>query len=557
MQDGPPVDWSSVIGMKFPNGNILAQTDSVMGTWSFGYDSLNRLTSAQNTAVSSTSSSYAGAYGCWTYDSFGNRWREAFSTATTTPCASGANDNMLSTSRTYNSLNRDTGLTYDGAGNVKADLLNQYLYDGEGRLCAVKNSNSSYTQYVYDAKGRRVAKGALSAWPTSCNAPTAANGFTLNSQYLLNLDGEAVTELNGAGAWQHSNVHAGGTLATYASTASAVNFQFTDPLGTRRVLADATGNVLQTCLSLPFGNGESCPATPTEQLFTGKERDGESGNDYFGARYYSSSMGRFMSPDPNNAGADINNPQSWNMYSYALNNPLINTDPTGLDCVYMNDNNDGVESIDHNSNSGECGDNGGTWRDGWVGSGQVSVGQNGNVNIGPVGKACIQAAFRGMIAHTEGTDSLPNGGYGSLAQGGTVSSAPPGMSDLVGMSSSDVALDPSTLSGHPNIMVHLPRRDGSFIPTSAFGRYQIMARTAAGYGFTDFSPSGQDAAANTLMDKRHMISPAMNGDLSGAISRGANEWASLPGNDYGQGGKSMADAQAAYNQSMASAPECQ
>ena len=57
--------------------------------------------------------------------------------------------------------------------------------------------------------------------------------------------------------------------------------------------------------------------------FTGKGRDTESGNDYFGARYYASSMGRMMSPDPGNAGADLTNPQSWNMYSYALNNPLF------------------------------------------------------------------------------------------------------------------------------------------------------------------------------------------------------------------------------------------
>ena len=64
--------------------------------------------------------------------------------------------------------------------------------------------------------------------------------------------------------------------------------------------------------------------------YTGKERDSESGKDYFGARYYASSMGRFMSPDPGNAGADITNPQSWNMYSYVLNNPLTNIDPTGM-----------------------------------------------------------------------------------------------------------------------------------------------------------------------------------------------------------------------------------
>jgi RHS repeat-associated protein len=74
--------------------------------------------------------------------------------------------------------------------------------------------------------------------------------------------------------------------------------------------------------------------------FTGKERDNESGLDYFGARYYGSSMGRFMSPDP--LGGHMENPQSFNKYSYALNNPLTNTDPTGLDsylqCTQGKDN---------------------------------------------------------------------------------------------------------------------------------------------------------------------------------------------------------------------------
>jgi RHS repeat-associated protein len=62
----------------------------------------------------------------------------------------------------------------------------------------------------------------------------------------------------------------------------------------------------------------------------GKERDTESGLDYFGARYYGSNMGRMMSPDPGNIGANPANPQSWNMYSYSLNNPLTMTDPSGL-----------------------------------------------------------------------------------------------------------------------------------------------------------------------------------------------------------------------------------
>ena len=51
--------------------------------------------------------------------------------------------------------------------------------------------------------------------------------------------------------------------------------------------------------------------------FTGKERDSESGNDYFGARYYASSMGRFMSPDPKIMTArHLANPQKWNKYAY-------------------------------------------------------------------------------------------------------------------------------------------------------------------------------------------------------------------------------------------------
>jgi len=103
--------------------------------------------------------------------------------------------------------------------------------------------------------------------------------------------------------------------------------------------------------------------------FTGKERDSESGNDYFGARYYGSSMGRFMSPDPSGLLAQKpQDPQSWNLYAYARNNPLINIDPTGLDCIFANNAGNGVESIDHNSNAGECGskDVGGTWVAGYV-----------------------------------------------------------------------------------------------------------------------------------------------------------------------------------------------
>jgi RHS repeat-associated protein len=65
--------------------------------------------------------------------------------------------------------------------------------------------------------------------------------------------------------------------------------------------------------------------------FTGKERDAESGLDYFKYRMYSSNMGRWMSPDPSGlTHADLGNPQSLNLYNYVGNNPLSRTDLDGL-----------------------------------------------------------------------------------------------------------------------------------------------------------------------------------------------------------------------------------
>jgi RHS repeat-associated protein len=67
------------------------------------------------------------------------------------------------------------------------------------------------------------------------------------------------------------------------------------------------------------------------QQFTAKERDIETGLDYFGARYYGSMMGRFTSADPLIASGRAAVPQSWNRYSYVLNNPLNLIDPNGLE----------------------------------------------------------------------------------------------------------------------------------------------------------------------------------------------------------------------------------
>ena len=73
-------------------------------------------------------------------------------------------------------------------------------------------------------------------------------------------------------------------------------------------------------------------ASGHRSISTGKERDSESGLDDFGARYYSSTMGRFTSPDPLWVKADrLLLPQRLNLYAYGTNNPLRFTDPTGMD----------------------------------------------------------------------------------------------------------------------------------------------------------------------------------------------------------------------------------
>jgi len=189
------------------------------------------------------------------------------------------------------------------------------------------------TGYLYDADGTRVAKGTI----TSMSCDPAVNGFQTTSDYVLGLSGEQVTELgvnaNGTLAHQHTNVWAGGKLlGTYDD--DGLHFYLDDPLGTRRVQTDFAGVIEQQCASFPFGDGETCTATPTEHLFTGKERDTESGNDYFGARYYASGMGRWMSPDWSAKiepvpYSKLEDPQSLNLYSYVRNNPLSRRDLDG------------------------------------------------------------------------------------------------------------------------------------------------------------------------------------------------------------------------------------
>jgi RHS repeat-associated protein len=119
----------------------------------------------------------------------------------------------------------------------------------------------------------------------------------------------------------------------------------------------------------------------TRSLYTGKERDGESGNDYFGARYYASSMGRFTSPDSDDIPdpvpyAKFENPQSLNLYAYGANGPLTHTDSDGHDVNVCTTDGHCQEISNAQYQAAQQGDNGGL---------NVpslnSVGTNGSGNI--------------------------------------------------------------------------------------------------------------------------------------------------------------------------------
>jgi RHS repeat-associated protein len=137
-----------------------------------------------------------------------------------------------------------------------------------------------------------------------------------------------------------------------------------DHLGSTRLVTDGTGTVLSRHDYFPFGeeiynalgNRNTDPnynvlSGPT-QRFTAKERDNESGLDFFLARYYSGAQGRFTSPDEFTGGphlftasaltnptffADLNNPQTLNKYVYCINNPLAYVDPDGHELIVAPD----------------------------------------------------------------------------------------------------------------------------------------------------------------------------------------------------------------------------
>ena len=303
------------------NGNVM-QIANVLNsdrTQNFTYDALNRIYQAKTQATT-------GQY-CWgqnfTIDNWGNLY-SITEPSTHAPCTVP----QLNLSAT--ATNRLNALGYDAAGNTTSDGVGgAYAYDGENRQTSVTPGSVTYT---YDGDGKRVKK---------------SNG----TLYWYGTGSDAMLETDLSGNMLNEYIFFAGKRTARRNASGSVYYYFSDHLGTAHIITDASGVTCYDADYYPYGGERNYVNTcPQNYKFTGKERDTETGLDYFGARYDASNLGRFMSPDEFTGGpvsaygppdpappgalpyADITNPQSLNKYAYVYNNPLRYVDPTGHSC---------------------------------------------------------------------------------------------------------------------------------------------------------------------------------------------------------------------------------
>jgi RHS repeat-associated protein len=292
----------------------------------FAYDSLNRITSGQSSG--SGSLSWGENYNV---DSWGNLISRS-------PVTGKMNTEGLACQANGKNQLTACSFMYDAAGNMTNNpSIGSYTFDAENRII----STAGYV-YSYDGDGERVKKGV----PNPSTA-TSCSGSTSGTLYWRGIGTDTLDESDIAENAQEEYVYFNGQrVARRDVSNNAVHYYFGDHLNSTSLVTDAFGS-LSICgtYTVPTGEDESdyypyggemviCNRVPQNYKFTGKERDSESGLDYFGARHYSSALGRFMVPDwagkPTNVPyANFGNPQSLNLYSYVEDNPTTFGDPDG------------------------------------------------------------------------------------------------------------------------------------------------------------------------------------------------------------------------------------
>ena len=377
------------------NGNVIAITDNLTASHNqaFNYDDLNRIASG---------SQADGAFSqTFSYDPWGNLTQSG----------------TWSFQQPYTGNNRLQNYSYDGAGDLLNDGFHNYTYDAERRLQTVDGNAAVYT---YGPDGERVRKdtgGSFTEYVYFAGQPIAEKTPSNWTDYVF--DGsERIAKATG-------------------SSSSGTQYYHADHLGSVRLMTDASGTLISNCLYAPFGEQVSCSPdnASNHYKFTGKERDPESGSpsnglDYFGARYYSSTMGRWMSPDWSSSPepvpyANLKDPQTLNLYGYVRNDPLSETDPDGHCCsiddvldfaagfgnAYGSDNLLGAGRMDQSSTAGRMGAAFGDAAATIQGAGETIIGGGGEVlgvgldatGAGAVLGVPINVISTGMVVHGTAT----------------------------------------------------------------------------------------------------------------------------------------------------------
>ena len=298
--------WTSGTYQYDGSGNIIA-----IGTDTFKYDTVGRLTSA---TVSGVSQTYA-------YDAFGNI---ISLTAGAGQCVNG--NDCGRTVPIDSPTNRTSPTTeYDARGNRTLMDGHAATYDEANMMTSLQTLGGP-RQYIYTADDERIATYGGGTWSWTIRD----NGGAVLRE-LTSFDSSSSIASSGW-TWTNDYVYRGASLLANEQAGVRRHFHL-DHLGSFRLLTDDGSRQLGVHEFLPFGAEMEVgfrESPESSRKFTGHERDGGNdadGLDYMHARYYSSSVGRFLSVD--SVLGTPERPQSWSRYSYALNSPVKNNDPDG------------------------------------------------------------------------------------------------------------------------------------------------------------------------------------------------------------------------------------